>query len=517
MVTTSRPPANPSKGPSDARNHSSATHMSFETDPAMVARELSGLTFARVRTGNAMTLIRAAHWHNLLDGLGLGLPFFLVHDLGNLLSVPSQRLDLGPREQSLKLAFERGVLKRDPVLERLLATYQSMLVELARAELCQRSSANNLADELLVAVLAKMVEPVQSAIVKKGGNRKLPLTAQSFERLEPAQQLDATTIQDVRATLQILVDARVRIRICLEQIDLDTIKLLELLKGDAVMGGEGATELLDLYRTLATPLANDIANFSLDLIPSILETKKSSGVQTYSIDGYASIETRGSLDSLLPSELAYDDELFDRRYADNELFYYGRERQDSSRERLNYILVDASASMRGLRTVFARGLALALAKKMTLKGEQVWLRFFDSRLYERQELTAARLRIPYLLCFKAERGRNTTRVFTDLDKELSRLQRESPKEVMLTFITHGRSQVDLKLVESIREKANVTGVFVTTQAGELRLDYLHSLHHHHVITPDTLSDRGARKGEALKILGAAKPASGPRRTAQQAG
>jgi uncharacterized protein with von Willebrand factor type A (vWA) domain len=282
-------------------------------------------------------------------------------------------------------------------------------------------------------------------------------------------------------------------------VDLDTLKLLEMFKGEGGLGSDG-TDLLDLYRALATPAAHDIANFSLDLIPSVLETKKSSGVQTFSIDGYASIETQGSLDSLLPSELAFDDELFDRRFANNELFYYGREKQDTQRERLHYILVDASASMRGLRTVFARGLALALAKKMTLRGEDVWLRFFDSRLYERQELSSSRLRVPYLLCFRSERGRNTTRVFSELERELARLTREDPKEVVVTFITHGRCQIDARLLESLKSKANLCGVFVTSGT-EVQLDYLDKLNQHYVIAPDILADKSSRKSEALKILG----------------
>ena len=38
--------------------------------------------------------------------------------------------------------------------------------------------------------------------------------------------------------------------------------------------------------------------------------------------------------------------------------------------------------MRGQRQVFARGLALALIKKLTLEGDEIWVRFFDSRLHE---------------------------------------------------------------------------------------------------------------------------------------
>ncbi len=472
----------------------------FEVDPVTVERELASLTFSRVSTENPMVFLRAAHWHNLLDGLGLGLPFFLVHDLGLLLTQPPGRIALQRRDKSLKLAVERGALKVDPTWERVVQGYGDLLVDLARSELCQKASSSGLADELLAAVVAKVLEPVQTAVVRKGHNRKLPLTLPTYEGLEPAVFINASIADEVKGTLVAVVDARTRIRVALEEIDLDTLKLLEMFKGDG-LGGDGAADLLDLYRTLATPAAHDIANFSLDLLPSILETKRSSGVQTYSVDGYASIETQGSLDNLLPSELAFDDDLFDRRYADRELFYYGREKQDTTRERLHYILVDASASMRGLRTVFARGLALALAKKMTLRGEQVWLRFFDSRLYERQELSSSKMRIPYLLCFRSERGRNTTRVFLELERELARLMREQPKEVVVTFITHGRCQVDSKVLDTLKGKATLPGVFVTTQNDEVQLDWVDRLSSTHVIAPDVLGDKSARKGEALKILG----------------
>ncbi|MDP2343829.1 MAG: hypothetical protein Q8O67_22915 [Deltaproteobacteria bacterium] len=480
---------------------SANTSTVFEVDPHAVERELASLTFSRVITENPMVMVRAAHWHNLLDGLGLGLPFFLVHDLGLLLTQPLSQITLQRRDKSLKLAIDRGNLRVDANLDRLLQGYGELLVNLARSELCQKATSSGLQDELLAAVIAKVVEPVATAVVRKGHNRKLPLTVPTYEGLEPAHYVNTSVVDEVKGILATIVDARTRIRVSLEEVDLDTLKLLEMFKGEEGMGGEGAADLLDLYRALATPAAHDIANFSLDLLPSILETKKSSGVQTFSVDGYASVETRGNLDSILPSELAYDDDLFDRRYADNELFYYGREKQDTQRERLHYILVDASASMRGLRTVFARGLALALAKKMTLRGETVWLRFFDSRLYERQELSAAKMRIPYLLCFRSERGRNTTRVFQELERELQRLQRESPKEVVVTFITHGRCQVDAKVVEVLRNRATLSGVFVTTQTDEIQLDWLDKLHTHHVVAPDVLGDKNARKGEALKILG----------------
>ena len=116
------------------------------------------------------------------------------------------------------------------------------------------------------------------------------------------------------------------------------------------------------------------------------------------VDGYASIERKGNVDSLVLSELAYDREIFEQKVVDQELLYYGRERQREEERRLQYVLIDSSASMRGQRTVFARGLVVALLKKLTLQGDEVWLRFFDSRLHETIKIArSGQVPVPYLL------------------------------------------------------------------------------------------------------------------------
>ncbi|HEY1100230.1 MAG TPA: hypothetical protein VGF99_14935, partial [Myxococcota bacterium] len=81
------------------------------------------------------------------------------------------------------------------------------------------------------------------------------------------------------------------------------------------------------------------------------------------------------------------------------------------------------------------------------------------------------------------------------------LMRESPKEVVVTFVTHGRTQIDVKVMDSLKGKATLSGVFVTTSDDELHLDWIDRLDNHHVIAPDVLGDKSARKGAALQILG----------------
>jgi hypothetical protein len=61
---------------------------------------------------------------------------------------------------------------------------------------------------------------------------------------------------------------------------------------------------------------------------AVLETKRGGGQQVFSVDGYSGVVTNGSLDSLVLTELAYDDELFEQRFLDNEMLYYAHEAQD---------------------------------------------------------------------------------------------------------------------------------------------------------------------------------------------
>ena len=116
---------------------------------------------------------------------------------------------------------------------------------------------------------------------------------------------------------------------------------------------------------------------------------------THAVHGYAGIARKGSIDSLVLTELAWDREELGRRMADGEMLYYSRERAPREARRLHHIVIDASASMRGEREVFARGLAIALGKKLLLAGEEVWMRFFDSRLYEVQRATERTLRLVF--------------------------------------------------------------------------------------------------------------------------
>jgi hypothetical protein len=276
--------------------------------------------------------------------------------------------------------------------------------------------------------------------------------------------------------------------------------------------------MLDLLAVGESPEANDVVDFSLDLLPSLLETKRASGRQRFAVDGYAGLDRRGTLDSLVLTELAYDDEVFDQRFAEGEVFYHAREKQREEERRLHYVVVDATASMRGQRSTFARGLALALVKKLGLRGEDVWLRFFDSRLYEAMRARGRGrgraghggvergLSIPWILTFRGEHGRHYARVFADLAGELERLARRERRAPVLYVVTHAECHIPLDVVDRLRAVARLYGIFMLPSRGALDLPYLDRLHTVQVVDEASLGRRTERARRALDIVeDAARP------------
>jgi hypothetical protein len=256
-----------------------------------------------------------------------------------------------------------------------------------------------------------------------------------------------------------------------------------------------------------------VVRFSLDLLPSVLETRRSLGSQQYPIGGYAAIERRGPLDAVMLHELASDEDLFFMRLSENELLYHGRERRSDEGRSEHQILIDASASMHGLRQVFARGLGIALAEKLSLLGASVKVRFFDGRLHApvavKSGLAAA---LPYLLGFQSSRGRNYGRVFSDLLRELlgqalaqrslaaENTGRDGDKVHALHILTHGECHIPLPVVQALSERAELHGVFVLP-SGSLALDYLPLLTSRAIVTDEILKKPEARRQGALQIVG----------------
>jgi hypothetical protein len=450
-------------------------------------RQLATLALSHVQPSGAMEAIAAASWWNMLARLGFRLPLLVVHDFGLLLS----RQREGTRREVVRAADTAKVLTR----------YHALLAAVASSEVSEDLGASPLRDETVAVILARVIGDIYlrwSGRPRMGSGAselaELPMSSPWYERdrAELARDLDPSWSYPF---LHRLGEHDRAILARLEQIDASTLRLLGLFSVDA-----GLSDLADLYQMVSTSGAADVVDFSLQLLPSLLETKRRPAAQRFSIDGYASVERRGNLDALLPGELAHDDQMFELKALSDDLLYYGHERQHERGRKVHYVLIDASASMRGSRQVFARGLALALCKKFSLQGGEVWVRFFDSRLHERLDIgAAARRELPRLLCFRSERGRNYARVFTDLATEVTRLRREQGREIALTFITHAECHIPVATVEALAREAHLYGIFILPSK-PIDLEYLPILHRYQVVTADSLSRAAEKRRRALEIV-----------------
>jgi hypothetical protein len=466
-----------------------------EGDPAIVG-PLGGLLLASVRTSSPMLVLRAVHWWRDLARLGVRLPLFVVHDFGLIYGAPREQIELGAHPAA------EGLVARMEKMPELLRTYRTIVTEIAQSDAAARARSMKLGDDLIVVVLARVLGSiVKREAVRASWAATLPLDPELVRDLDGQLPwlFAALPREHELATLEALAHARLYLLTLADTLDLDTLRLLRMLGSESTAAG--ALAHVDLIAALSSPATNDIVNFSLELLPKVLETSRAKAAGTHAVHGYAGVGRKGSIDSMVLTELAWDEDELARRMVDGELLFYTRERAPEEARRLHHVVIDASASMRGEREVFARGLAIALAKKLQLAGEEVWMRFFDSRLYEVQR-ARDRAQIPaaWLLGFKGERGRNPARVFAQLATETALLRARDSREPVVHLITHAALHIPRALVQEVRRQAHVFAVFILPSGGELDLEWLDLLEGYAVVDHATLQQKSARAAAASKIV-----------------
>ena len=461
------------------------------------------MALSHVQVESPMAIVRASAWSNSLMRMGVHLPLFVIHDIGVMLSMTRGAGGYTLRAREAQLAR----IQLPPNLKGLLEQYRRLLENIAASEVTERLAGLRLRDEMVAVLLSRILGDTYNRWrdrSKSAGAEALPLDLGILGEIDFADHFRDFDPRALWGFVEHLVAQSMHIYTQVELIDLDTVRLLGLFKEDSASGSEalgGAIDLVDLFAALGSPEANDVANFSLDLLPSVLETRRSTGSQTFAVDGYASIERKGNIDSLVLSELAYDREIFEQKVVDSELLYYGREKQREDERRLQYLLIDCSASMRGQRQVFARGLALALIKKLTLEGDEIWVRFFDSRLHETIKVgRSGQVPVPYLLSFRSERGRNYGKVFRQLLVEVTRLRREQKRRVVLYTITHGQCHIEPELVSTLKQQAFLYGVVVLPSSDHLP-EFVPLLDRSQIVSGEALTNRAERQRRALDIVG----------------
>ena len=473
-----------------------------ELSRSYLAQQIGTLALSHVQVDSPMAIVRAASWKNAMGRLGIYLPFFVVHDIGLLLTTPR-----GPTGWTIgQRTGQLGRISASPAIRQLLGEYVALLENLASSEIVEKIAGWRLRDDLVAVLLTRALADTFNRWPdpgKSSGAEELPLDLGLYGDLDPAGHFLNFDPRRVYGFLQQLISQALHVYTSIELIDLDTVRLLGLFREDTAHGSDAmgsSLDLVDLFSALGSPEANDVANFSLELLPSVLETKRASGAQTFAVDGYASLERKGNVDSLMLTELAYDSDIFEQKVVDRELLYYGHERQREDERRLQYILVDSSASMRGQRQVFARGLALTLTKKLNLQGDEIWMRFFDSRLHEIVKVgRGGGVPVPYLLSFRSERGRNYGKVFRQLLIELTRIKRDQKRRVVVYIITHGQCHIAPELAVALTQQAYLYGIIILPSS-EVSLDFLPLLQRSQIVESNALSSRAGRRDRALDIV-----------------
>jgi len=460
-----------------------------------VVGPMGTLAASFVHPGSPVMALRAVRWHQSLERLGVTLPLSIVHDVGMLFAFPREQMAIGPRCDVAALS------EKLPRAEAQLASYRALLEEIGESEAARRAGRLRMSDDLLVAVLSRLLSVVAARLGARPRYRALvPMDGSLFDRLDDqlASMWNAAPRDFEGAALDGLESARLFVLTMADALDLDTLRLFGMLGAES---SAGAMAQVDLLAAFDSPEANDIVNFSLEILPSVLETKTRPASGTTAAHGYSGLGTRGSIDSMVLTELAWDDQELARRLLDNEVLFFAREQSREEERRIHYLLIDASASMRGDRQTFARGMALATGKKLLLEGEDVAYRFFDSRLYERARAIRGQLPTAHILSFRGERGRNPARVFAELATDLDLLRHRDPRTPVVHLFTHAALYIPREMVQAVKESAHIAAVFMLPSGGELQLDYLDLLDAHWVVDHDTLASRDARNDAAKSILG----------------
>jgi hypothetical protein len=452
------------------------------SDDGLVEREIGSLALSEIDGSGAMALMRAVSWNNVLARLGIAAPLVVVHDIGCLVA--------GIGRPS---ALSRGL--GDP---KLGESWRELLVEFADADVVRTPAGWKHRDEMVGVVLARILRSVVPQLpqeIRVRRARELPVDVARYARMDPGSAYSRYEHAAAQAWLRTLTGHRLLPLLEIEQIDVDALRLLGLFPPSAGVGG---VDLVDLYNAIVDTQSSDIVDFSLELLPSLLEVRRETGQQTFGVDGYASIERVGNVDNLVLTQLAFDDDVFEQRVVDRELFYYAHAKQIETERRVHHVLVDGSASMRGVREVFARGLALALCKRLALLGEEVRLRFFDSRLYAGVTVGGTgQSEVTYALQFRSERGRNYAHVIRQLNAELSAPARGEAMPLVY-LLTHGECELPLDEVQRLAGRAPIYGVYILPRR-RLDLGYLDLLHRVHVVDEDSLS-HGRRATRAREII-----------------
>jgi hypothetical protein len=325
-----------------------------------------------------VTPTHAASWLRGAAAAGWPLPLALAHDLGLLLSQPADRLTL---TKPAYLPFEEDT-----------SAYLSFLHRLATHPLVHDlpSWSPPLSDAVLSVLLARLVEGIdlpQEYRLPSGpdGVRFLQALDHELAHIDPAtlwQQIPP----DARPSWRHLLTSQAlsRLERNLQALDREELRFLALY-GAPLSGSPDPRTLLDLLALTGLPAHARLAlTQTLRLLPQVSDSAnhRLGGIQIYPEGGYEGLARQGSLESLLPSENVYDDDLFLHRVLNHESLYYGRERPREQGREVAYLVGQLGWGLGGDGQVLVRALLLALGQAMRQRGYEVFYSLAGATLSE---------------------------------------------------------------------------------------------------------------------------------------
>jgi len=464
---------------------------------AALARQIATLPLSALRHASEDVRAAARCW-NVLAQLGVVVPLVVVADLLVVVGVlrSPQRHPRGPKFDGR--GASSGASQRAAEAQE---GYQRLLRELAEQPHINLGAQRVLSAELQAVLLARLLQGGATRtepLSLRGSAQRLPLTS-------PVYGSDPDELQtryEANWALEHLVHLVARKELILSrahQLQASPLHLFTLLQS----GDWGQTPSLPVaafLQLLASPFASQAADFALQMLPSLLETKRARSVQQLRVDGYASIEKRGAFEALVPSEVAHDAEVFEHKYIGDELLYFGRERHFETTRSAHWICVDASASMFGPRAALARGLALALGKKLQLQGDSSELRFFDGKLHRPIPFSkASGQELPALLGYQSPSGRCCEAVVNNLLHAAQHARQHPSRSLTITVLTHAAFRPQLKTLKALAGRCRLIGIFfLPTRA--VPAEVLGAFDAHHVFGSDDLQGDELRRHRGAAIV-----------------
>jgi hypothetical protein len=292
---------------------------------------LESLYFRRIPPLEPQSITPACAWLTELAGTGRGVPpLGFIADIGNLMLA----LD------------ENNVVKTPAYTAEILTRYESVVLEqlyadwsFARASAAARRYEGRAAAKILAFLMERWLDrigyqglPINHSLLRElahaGPERLLAEGWQTLQTEGPCQELLAEYAALVRGARQ-------------QREAFGAEDIFEVERGTAL---QGLGERIALRQTLQTMTLLEAAlprvkpasgNFKQHVPTRLLDE------DAYPIGGYTSLATKGSMESLLQSQLAYMEterrehfDLFDLMYLNNELFYYSRDENQFRRRRL---------------------------------------------------------------------------------------------------------------------------------------------------------------------------------------